>query len=463
MGKATLASYTIDAERILASAYKISRTTGTATEVYESTLNDSDGNKKITKSVMGLGHVSPLEHAFFNFNLDNVTAMVEQFLIEFRLASFTIKSRRYVDFRNAGYFGADSFDQNEDLKNIYTNHMDNLFSQYEYLVDKGIAVEDARFVLPYSYYSNIVFSAGSREMRHILYSMLYGRGSKYPEIRDLGEQMLSQLKEISVPAFSNLEKTEYFEDDKDEKLSALLNCENSIKNSIVKGSATLIGYDKDAKERIVRAALVSQGIYNENYLREVLKDKELIDQIIQVLLHDNRKRELEQAGIDYMVNNISLAGLTHITRHRMQSPVIPHISHAIHDNNFIVPPAISENNEMVDMYKQIFYDNKDMYDQYFKDELEGVYFNLSGNTLSLQTYINYRELISTIIPLRTCNRAQWEIRDIALDMLKEAREVEPDIFNYAGPRCYSLGYCTEKSMTCGQAKEMKMKFTPKNN
>jgi thymidylate synthase (FAD) len=460
MGKATLASYTKDAERILAAAYKISRTTGTATEVYESTLNDSDGNQKITKSVMGLGHVSPLEHAFFNFNLDNVTAMVEQFLIEFRLASFTIKSRRYVDFRNAGYFGAESFGQDKDIKDIYTCHMNSLFKQYEYLVDKGVAVEDARFVLPYSYYSNIVFSAGIREIRHILYSMLYGRGSKYPELRDLGEQMLTQLKEISVPAFSNIDKSEYFKDEKDEKLSTLLNYENKIQNSVVTGSATLIGHDKDAKERIIRAALVSQGIYDEEYLKAVLKDDKLTHEIVSVLLNDARKRELEQAGFDFMINNISLAGLTHITRHRMQSPVIPHISHAIHDNNFIIPPNISDSNELSDMYKQIFYINKIIYDKYFKDQLEGVYFNLSGNTLSLQTYINYRELISTIIPLRTCQRAQWEIRNIALDMLEQSRQVEPDIFNYAGPRCYSLGWCPEKALTCGQAKEMQKKFTP---
>ena len=43
--------------------------------------------------------------------------------------------------------------------------------------------------------------------------------------------------------------------------------------------------------------------------------------------------------------------------------------------------------------------------------------------------------------LRTCNRAQWEIRTLADMILDQLRAVEPEIFNHAGPYCYQLGYC----------------------
>lgn len=381
-------------------------------------------------------------------------------MIEFRLASFTIKSRRYVDFRNAGYFGSGAFEQSDDLRTIYNNHMTGLFKQYEKFVDSGVDVEDARFVLPYSYYSNIVFSAGVRELRHILYSMIYGRGSKYPEIRDLAEQMVSQLKEVSEPAFSNIDKSEYYPENKDEGLSALISYKNKLMNIVVEGQTELTDYDPNAKDKIIRAALISQGIYDKGYILEVLNDDSLKKEIINILLNDARKRELEQGGFTFIINNISLAGLTHFARHRMKSPVIPNISHAIADNNFIIPPKIASDNKLREEYEQTFYHNKAIYDQYFKQELEGIYFNLSGNTLSLQTYMNYRELIATFFPLRTCNRAQWEIRDIAMQMLEQSRNVEPDIFNYVGPRCYGLGWCPEKSLTCGKSKEIKHKFNP---
>lgn len=56
--------------------------------------------------------------------------------------------------------------------------------------------------------------------------------------------------------------------------------------------------------------------------------------------------------------------------------------------------------------------------------------------------------------LRCCNRAQWEIRTLADQMLEKAREVEPEIFHKAGPYCYQLGYCPEGRFSCGKADEM---------
>ena len=55
--------------------------------------------------------------------------------------------------------------------------------------------------------------------------------------------------------------------------------------------------------------------------------------------------------------------------------------------------------------------------------------------------------------LRTCNRAQWEIRTLADMILDRLRAVEPEIFNHAGPYCYQLGYCPEGRHTCGKMKE----------
>ncbi|MCY0868841.1 MAG: FAD-dependent thymidylate synthase [Desulfurococcus sp.] len=49
--------------------------------------------------------------------------------------------------------------------------------------------------------------------------------------------------------------------------------------------------------------------------------------------------------------------------------------------------------------------------------------------------MNARELIEVFLPLRTCRRAQWEIRSIAWQILEELNRVEPALFKYSGPRC----------------------------
>ena len=71
--------------------------------------------------------------------------------------------------------------------------------------------------------------------------------------------------------------------------------------------------------------------------------------------------------------------------------------------------------------------------------------------------MNVREL-RHFMQLRMCNRAQWEIRELATRMLKQVREVCPVIFDNAGPGCVS-GRCPEGNMSCGKAAEVREKFS----
>jgi thymidylate synthase (FAD) len=58
---------------------------------------------------------------------------------------------------------------------------------------------------------------------------------------------------------------------------------------------------------------------------------------------------------------------------------------------------------------------------------------------------------------RCCNRAQWEIRGMAVDMLKEVKKVAPLLFTEAGPGCVG-GSCGEGSFTCGKAEDVRQRF-----
>jgi thymidylate synthase (FAD) len=58
---------------------------------------------------------------------------------------------------------------------------------------------------------------------------------------------------------------------------------------------------------------------------------------------------------------------------------------------------------------------------------------------------------------RCCSRAQWEIKELADEMLKEVIEVAPTLFKNAGPSCIS-GPCPEGSMTCGKIIEVRERY-----
>ena len=65
--------------------------------------------------------------------------------------------------------------------------------------------------------------------------------------------------------------------------------------------------------------------------------------------------------------------------------------------------------------------------------------------------MNARSLLH-FFNVRCCNRAQWEIRAMADEMLKECKKVAPTLFKKAGPDC-TFGKCGEGSMSCGHPRK----------
>ena len=66
--------------------------------------------------------------------------------------------------------------------------------------------------------------------------------------------------------------------------------------------------------------------------------------------------------------------------------------------------------------------------------------------------MNAREL-RHFFALRCCERAQWEIRQLANEMLTICKRQAPLLFENAGPSCVALGYCPEKR-GCGKAPKL---------
>ena len=95
----------------VAAAGKLSRFKGNVFEVLEN-CNDYEKNLKLIKRIISMGHKSIIEHDYLVFAISDVTPIIEQTIIGNRLTSFTIKSRREVDFRTAGFYTPEFRDSN---------------------------------------------------------------------------------------------------------------------------------------------------------------------------------------------------------------------------------------------------------------------------------------------------------------------------------------------------------------
>ena len=69
-------------------------------------------------------------------------------------------------------------------------------------------------------------------------------------------------------------------------------------------------------------------------------------------------------------------------------------------------------------------------------------------TTNIVVTMNARALLH-FFALRCCNRAQWELRELANKMLELVKPIAPKLFENAGASCVQLGYCPEKK-SCGE-------------
>ncbi|HDD46252.1 MAG TPA: FAD-dependent thymidylate synthase [Candidatus Aenigmarchaeota archaeon] len=436
-------AHTPNPEKVCTAAVKQTYKKMHAKELIKNTSEEEV--EKLLTNIAKLGHFSTLEHACFTIAFKDVSVLFEQFLIEHRLASYSAKSRRYVDFSEAGFVIPDYFEDKPEMEEKYRKCMLYLFNSYKNLLELGIAKEDARFVLPYSFKSSIIATMNLRELIHFLYNSIYGHGKEFSEIRKVGGMLLNKMKKLCPTVLRYFDILEH-----KGNASILASTYESSKSEGVE----LLWHTPSPDKSIAIAALIK----STNLPTALLKDikQEEMERIIQSVVRSRRPRELEQVNFTFRINNVTLAILTHITRHRIHSPLIPSLASIEKSSSYVIPKGIKENKEALKIYREAFDRCMEFY-RYLKSKNVPkdilAYALQSGNFITIITTMNARELYH-FFRLRTCLRAQKEVRNIANNMLYLVRNVAPLTFKNAGPSCYFYGYCTEGKMKCNRFKEV---------
>lgn len=155
---------------------------------------------------------------------------------------------------------------------------------------------------------------------------------------------------------------------------------------------------------------------------------------------------LEHAAFTFRISGVSRVLLAQLTRHRIASYSVQSQRYCGANLDLVIPDSMAREelvDEMIDVKKAVE-------KLYTKAVGLGVpaedarYFTLQGGKTSLILTMNARELWH-LFELRCCNRAQWEIRDMACQMLALCKIAAPELFKNAGPGCLRTG-CPEGKM-----------------
>lgn len=162
---------------------------------------------------------------------------------------------------------------------------------------------------------------------------------------------------------------------------------------------------------------------------------------------------LEHASFTFGVEGVSRVLLAQITRHRLASFSVQSQRYT-GANLAMVTPESMYSYDLIDDIADVKAAVKRLYDHAIALGVpaeDARYFTLQGGHTAFLMTMNVREL-RHFFSLRCCNRAQWEIRALADEMLRLCKEVAPMLFADAGPGCVR-GKCPEGDKCCGKPKK----------
>ncbi|MDO5302016.1 MAG: FAD-dependent thymidylate synthase [Tissierellia bacterium] len=209
--------------------------------------------------------------------------------------------------------------------------------------------------------------------------------------------------------------------------------------------------------------------------------QEQAENFVEMLTGLSHVSPIEHVSFTFAVEGVSRV-LTHqLVRHRLASYSQQSQRYVRLDQfEYIVPPAIDEIPEAREKFIAAMEADQRAYDElvelllkkheekylaqgltakqaHAKAEKESIedarYVFPNACETKIVVTMNARNLLH-FFNLRLCLRAQWEIRQLALEMLKAVLPVAPSLFSKAGPPCVRGG-CPEGKMTCGKIQEVR--------
>ncbi|MGN1081108.1 MAG: FAD-dependent thymidylate synthase [Acutalibacteraceae bacterium] len=246
---------------------------------------------------------------------------------------------------------------------------------------------------------------------------------------------------------------------------------------------TLIAYTPDPEKTVAAAAKLCYSAAHIPTIYDGLTPEKTAD-FVKMLAEMGHESPVEHVSFTFGIEGVSRSLLAQITRHRIASFSVQSQRYVREAQfEYVLPPEIEADErakeifvgamqedqrryeELTDILKEKHYkafleegmDEKSAMRSAEKKAIEDARFVLPNACCTKMILTMNARSLYNFFAHRCCNRAQWEIRDVAVQMLKLVREVAPSLFSNAGPSCLS-GPCPEGKMSCKKAAEMREKF-----
>lgn len=219
----------------------------------------------------------------------------------------------------------------------------------------------------------------------------------------------------------------------------------------------LLSYTKDA-ERLSAAA--ARSCYSKKSASKLMGeiDEERAGKAISEITGMGHHSVIEHASYTFSLEGVSRAMTHQLVRHRIASFSQQSQRYvSLKEPSYVMPPSIESDEQLKQEFEELM---ETIWSSYRKlanqvPVEDARYVLPNACTTNITVTMNARELWH-FFTLRCCRRAQWEIRSVADEMLRQVNEVSPHIFSDAGPACVR-GPCPEGKLSCGKPRRKELK------
>lgn len=218
----------------------------------------------------------------------------------------------------------------------------------------------------------------------------------------------------------------------------------------------IISHTPNPERTVAMAARLCYSPIGAEQLAENMSPEQ-VSRLIANITSMGHLSTLEHVSFTFAIEGVSRV-LTHqLVRHRIASYSQQSQRYvAEHDFEHIVPPSIGANYEAEKKFTALMQRIQETYDELMEMGIhkeDARYVLANATETKIVVTMNARALLH-FFELRSCVRAQWEIRALAQMMLTQVKQVAPLLFDKAGPTCVTRGVCNEGELTCGRLKEI---------
>lgn len=215
----------------------------------------------------------------------------------------------------------------------------------------------------------------------------------------------------------------------------------------------IIAHTPEPEQVVAAAARLCYSQVGAEALLERLT-QEAVDQLLGRLEQSGHLSPFEHVSFTFSIEGVSRALSHQLVRHRIAS-YSQQSQRYVSQKQFayITPPTLT--GEASTIFNRQMEALQEAYTQLVALGIpreDARYLLPNASETKLVATMNCRSLYN-FFELRCCQRAQWEIRQLACQMLEQVQSIAPRLFAHAGPTCLAKGYCREGEHGCGRIKE----------